>query len=125
MRQRPARLPVAVLVVVAGTSLLSRGQTLPATEYIAFRVDDKPVSLLVAPDARVPDAPRWSALGKRVRWQVDPETGAKLLSWTNSGQAYTLVSELPGGGQRACLVCHTDPRRRALIASLDSELSPR
>jgi hypothetical protein len=92
---------------------------------IAFRVDETPVTLLVAPGDRVPDAPRWSPLGKRVRWRVDSETGAKLLSWTNSGQAYTLVSELPGGGQQACLVCHTDPKRRALIASLDSKLAPR
>jgi anti-sigma factor RsiW len=92
---------------------------------IAFRVDEKPVTLLVAPADRVPEAPEWGALGKRVRWQIDPETGAKLLSWTNSGQAYTLVSELPGGGQQACLVCHTDAKRQALIASLDAKLAPR
>lgn len=89
---------------------------------VTFLVDSRPVTLLLTKQENVPDAPRWNFLGKRVRYRVEREGETlKLLSWTNSGNAYTLVSELPGLGQRACLVCHTDPARRRLIEGLAPE----
>lgn len=88
---------------------------------VHYRVDGAPVTLLAARAADVPDNPRWRFLGKEIRHTVDPLTRAHLLSWTNSGKAYTLVSELPGPGVRACLLCHVDDPRRELIARLEEQ----
>jgi hypothetical protein len=41
-----------------------------------------------------------------------------LLSWTNSGQIYTLVTELPGLGLESCFICHTDADGRPLIRAI-------
>lgn len=85
---------------------------------ISYSVGGEPVTLLTAREEDAPDSPRWGLLGKRVRYRLDSRTGSKTLTWTNSGQAYSLVSDLPQMGQEACLVCHTDPARRRTIESL-------
>jgi hypothetical protein len=85
---------------------------------VAYRVDGLPVTLLTARAAQMRDhGPAWGFGGKTVRYATGAR-GHKLLSWTNAGQAYTLVSDLPGYGQQACFVCHTDPRRREAITHL-------
>ena len=84
---------------------------------VAYRVGDRPVTLLTAAARDVPDrAAAWSRFRKNVDWRVTPD--GQLLTWTNSGQVYALVSELPGYGQQACFVCHTDAARRATIEAL-------
>jgi anti-sigma factor RsiW len=83
---------------------------------VAYRIDGHPTVLLTARAGEVADRPRaWGVAGKTVRHRIDPASGAKLLSWTNSGQIYTLVSELPALGLDSCFICHTDAERRRLI----------
>jgi anti-sigma factor RsiW len=84
---------------------------------VAYRVDGRPVTLLTTRAEDAPGrSPEWTAAGKRVRSR---ETGGrKLLTWTNSDQTYALVSDLPGYGQRSCLLCHTTPARREAIRAL-------
>lgn len=87
---------------------------------IVYEIDGHRVTLLVARDEDVPDAPRWSLAGKRVdvRRDDDPVTGLTTLTWRNSGNAYTLVSDLPDSGRESCFVCHTtDDRRRQILAA--------
>jgi hypothetical protein len=82
-----------------------------------YAVDGRPVTLTVARAEDVPDrVPAWTLAGKRIR--AHAVGGHNLLSWTNSGQSYALVSDLPDGGRRACLVCHTQPGRRRVIERL-------
>lgn len=84
---------------------------------VAYRIDDRPVTLITASASDVGDRPpAWGDAGKSVSFRRTP-TG-KLLTWTNSGQVYALVSDLPGFGQRACLLCHTQKQRRATIQAL-------
>lgn len=86
---------------------------------VSYRIDGHPVLLIAAREEAVPDAPRWGLFGKRVLYRRDG--GAKLLTWTNGGKAYTLISDLPELGQRACLICHTDAERRRLVRRLGDE----
>ena len=82
-----------------------------------YEVDEQPVTLAVARAEDVPDgAPAWTLAGKSVRSRA--AGGHRLLSWTNSGQSYVLVADLPGDGRRACFVCHTQPARRRVIDRL-------
>jgi len=92
---------------------------------VVYLIDTRPAVLLTARADEVPDrAGSWTLANKTVRHHVDLASGAKRLSWTNSGQAYTLVSELPGLGLESCLLCHTDPSRRALIRRIGRERRP-
>jgi anti-sigma factor RsiW len=98
-----------------GVSDLSRpGLDAAAVRYL---IDGEPAVLVTARQDQVPDAPAWGLFGKRVHARTAPG-GAHLLTWSNSGKAYTLISKLPRRGERACLVCHADQRRRRLIESL-------
>jgi hypothetical protein len=46
------------------------------------------------------------------------EGGLKTFTWEASGQAYVMVSALPHFGERGCILCHTQPQRRALIGNM-------
>jgi hypothetical protein len=84
---------------------------------VSYRIDGLPVTLLTARARDVAArSPEWTLRGKTVRSLRRGER--KALAWTNSGQAYVLVSALPEHGQQSCLVCHTTPGRRRLIAGL-------
>jgi hypothetical protein len=90
---------------------------LPAAAVV-YHVDGQPVVLVTARQADVPDAPEWTWHGKRVRYRRVGEGG--VLSWSNSGKAYALVSGLPHLGREACLLCHGDDARRRVIRSLEA-----
>jgi anti-sigma factor RsiW len=77
---------------------------------VSYRVGSRPVTLVVTKEERVSGAPLWSPLGKRIA--VRGAGDVSLLTWKNSGNAYTLVS---GAGEKACFVCHSDPVRRGAI----------
>lgn len=96
-------------IALRGARLLP-GRTAAAVSY---RIDGQPVTLVVTHGANVPEAPIWNALGKAVSTRRG--AGPTLLTWRNSGNAYTLVSELPGAGEKACFICHADPGRRRVI----------
>jgi hypothetical protein len=101
----------------------ARRVTVGAVPAVAvfYRVDARPAVLLTARAGHVADRPReWTLAGKTVRHHVDPASGVKLLSWTNSGQVYTLASRLPGHALESCFVCHADAERRRLIRSIDA-----
>src|SRR5438309_1808527 len=64
------------------------------------------------------EAPAPGLLRKHIAYRRDAHAELNVLTWSRGEQSYALVSALPGVGQEACFVCHTDPGRRALIARL-------
>lgn len=82
---------------------------------VEYEIDGRPVTLLTAPQREVDPPPAEAAFGKRVTYRSSGERGVKLLTWAADGEAYVLVSGLPGHGTQACSLCHTDTRRRELI----------
>jgi len=82
---------------------------------VGYQIDSRPVTLLAAPLREVANPPYEGRFMKRVALRADAQHGVKLLSWGSDGQAYVLVSDLPGHGTEACSICHTSPERRELI----------
>jgi anti-sigma factor RsiW len=90
---------------------------------VAYRIDGAAAVLLTAEASAVADRPQaWRAAGKTVRHAQDPASGANILTWTNSGQVYSLASALPRGGVAGCYVCHTDAHRRREIERIAAGL---
>jgi hypothetical protein len=87
---------------------------------VSYRVDDRRVTLILANSSAVPDAPAARWWSKSVHHRRDPD-GANVLTWTIGGGTYVMVSELGDYGQRACFVCHTEPRFQSVIMSLQPE----
>jgi len=84
---------------------------------LEYAIDGRPVTLVVARQDDVTDAPAAGWLSKRVAHRRT-EDGRNTLTWSTGGQTYVLVSELEGLGQRACFICHTDSRFRDAIEAL-------
>ena len=89
---------------------------------VAYRIDSQPVTLLTAHAADLTATPARGLLGKRIHYRFDRGRRLKLLTWTSSGQTYSLVSDLPQLGEQSCVICHTDPERRRLIQRLGAAL---
>lgn len=84
---------------------------------VRYAIDGEDVTLLTARAGTVGGAPGSWPLSKQIRHRLDESTGA--LTWTTGGQTYALVSDLPGRGLRACLMCHDDARFTRAVAALD------
>jgi anti-sigma factor RsiW len=76
---------------------------------LSYRIDGRPVTLVLASSRQVPDAPPAGWWSKRVIHRDEP-AGINTLTWTVGGGTYVMVSELEGAGQKACLICHTTER---------------
>jgi anti-sigma factor RsiW len=88
------------------------------TAVIGYQVDGRPVTLLTA---RVRDLHQnlgEGFLAKAIVYRA-AQGDVKTFTWEASGQAYVMVSALPHFGERGCILCHTVPERRALIANMN------
>ena len=81
---------------------------------VAYRIGGVPTLLLTVRAGAVSGAPAdWGPLGRTLRHR---SVGSRrVLSWTNAGQSYVLVSRLPGHGQESCSICHAGSERSRLV----------
>lgn len=78
--------------------------------YIVYRLNGHPISLLVTTDSVAKPAG-----GEEIPWQglqfhFQSVAGWKVLTWSDNGLTYALVSDLEERGQASCIVCHKDER---------------
>lgn len=80
--------------------------------YVAYRMDDRPISLLVtsAQSAR-PAGGETVRFGSLVFHQQSVN-GLKVITWTDKGLTYALASDLSVNGSQSCTVCHGSPEER-------------
>jgi len=87
---------------------------------IAYRVDSRPVTLLTARARDLHPRLGEGFLSKAIVYRgLDGDI--RTFTWEASGQAYVMVSGLPHFGERGCILCHTTPERRALIANMNPQ----
>jgi hypothetical protein len=83
---------------------------------VAARVDGAPVTLALAPraaaDPAVPGGPAHQKLERR------REGDFEIVSWEGPGRSYVLISALPAGQGRACVLCHGDRPREPVAPAL-------
>jgi len=90
-----------------GARLISFKQDCAA--YISYNVRQHPVSLVITSatiaHAAGCDEIDWQGL----RFHVEVIGGWKVLTWSDHGLTYALVSDFEERGQGACIVCHSGP----------------
>jgi anti-sigma factor RsiW len=83
--------------------------------YVVYRMEDRPISLLVASAAAVLPRGGATVASGALTFHLETVAGLNVISWTHRGLTYALVSDLPEDGARSCLVCHgTDQERRKI-----------
>ena len=88
---------------------------------LAYRVDEHHVTVLTARLQDLGDAPREGVFSKDIAFHSVAPGDLKMLTWGTAGQAYVMVSDLPGFGQKSCFICHTDKQRRDLIRGVQPQ----
>lgn len=83
--------------------------------YVAYRMDDQPISLVVTSSATV--APEGGSLvtSGALTFHVESVAGLKVITWSDNGLTYALASDVAVEARHSCLVCHGSVAERAKV----------
>jgi anti-sigma factor RsiW len=91
---------------LTGASLVSyRGN--PAA-LVAYEKEKEKISLLVASSDSAPVAGGDEVRFGELTFHYRTDDGFKVITWSNHGLSYALVSSVSGSARESCLVCHKD-----------------
>jgi hypothetical protein len=102
--QRPYHLEGARLVRVGGKE----------AAFIAYQMQSGLVSLMVTPDSVAVASGGVAANFKKVSFHYSTVEGYKVVTWTQHGRTYALVSQEGNSTQQSCMICHSAMRDRDL-----------
>jgi anti-sigma factor RsiW len=78
--------------------------------YVVYRLNGHPISLVVTSDAVAKPSGGEEIPWEGLRFHFQSVAGWKVLTWSDAGLTYALVSNLEERGQASCVVCHQDER---------------
>ena len=102
--QRPYRLQGARMMQVGGKT----------AAYVAYQMQTGPVGLMVAPDSVAVASGGVQADFNKLSFHYGKFQGYRVVSWSNHGLTYALVSQEGNRTQQSCMVCHSAMRDRDL-----------
>ncbi len=86
--------------------------------YLAYEMDRRPISLLIASSERVrPSHGEVRRLGG-LAFHVSSVKGLSLITWSDQGLTYALVSDVATGAAESCVICHGSAAERSKFESL-------
>ena len=86
--------------------------------YVAYRMKDRPITLVITSDSVAkPSGGEEIAAGK-LMFHYNAIDGLKVLTWSDRGLTYALVSDLDERGQQSCIVCHQGAKDQDFIEPL-------
>lgn len=88
------------------------------TAYVAYRMEGRPISLLVTSADRVRPAGGAEVVSGGLTFHIESIAGLKVITWSDKGLTYALVSDLAVTGSRSCIVCHGSDSERRKIEGL-------
>jgi anti-sigma factor RsiW len=86
--------------------------------YVAYQMKERPISLVItSASAAEPTGGEVIAAGD-LKFHYNAIDGLKVLTWSDRGLTYALVSDLEERGQQSCIVCHEGTKDRDFIEPL-------
>ena len=73
---------------------------------IAYQMQRQKISLLVSSTSSAVAAGGEEILSSGIVFHYRKQAGFDVITWSNHGLTYALISSLPGSGRQSCLVCH-------------------
>ena len=86
--------------------------------YVAYRMKERRISLVITSDAVVKPSGGEEIVARGLRFHYNAIHGLKVLTWSDRGLTYALVSDLEERGQQSCIVCHEGTKDHDLIEPL-------
>jgi mycothiol system anti-sigma-R factor len=73
---------------------------------VAYRMKQQTISLLITSDKFAGAAGGEVVRSGGITFHHNRRASLNIITWSNHGLTYALVSSLPGSGKQSCLVCH-------------------
>ena len=86
--------------------------------YVAYRMKDRPISLVITSDSVAHPSAGEEIKARGLTFHYNAIDGLKVLTWSDRGLTYALVSDLEERGQQSCIVCHEGTKDRDLLELL-------
>jgi anti-sigma factor RsiW len=86
--------------------------------YVAYQMGKRPISLVITSGSAAVPRGGEKIVSKGITFHYHSIEGLKVITWTDRGLTYALVSDLEERGQRSCIVCHQGTRDRDFIENL-------
>jgi len=80
---------------------------------VAYQMGQQKISLLVSSSSSAASAGGEEIRSGGILFHYSKEENLNVVTWSNHGLTYALVSSLPGSGRQSCLVCHQNLADRA------------
>lgn len=74
--------------------------------YVAYEMDRKPISLLIASSSRILPSGGESYRSGGLIFYFSSQQGLRIISWKDKGLTYAQVSDLDVKGAESCAICH-------------------
>lgn len=86
--------------------------------YVAYEMKTRPISLVITSDTVAQPAGGEEIKAKGLTFHYDAIQGLKVITWSDRGLTYALVSDLEERGQQSCIVCHQGTKDQDFIEPL-------
>lgn len=86
--------------------------------YVAYRMKQRPISLVITSDSVAKPSGGEEIASKGLLFHYNAIDGLKVITWSDRGLTYALVSDLDERGQQSCIVCHEGTKDRDFIEPL-------
>ncbi|HEX2271734.1 MAG TPA: zf-HC2 domain-containing protein [Pyrinomonadaceae bacterium] len=86
--------------------------------YVAYRMKSRPISLVITSDSVVKPSGGEEIVARGLTFHYNAIHGLKVITWSDRGLTYALVSDLEERGQQSCIVCHQGTKDQDLITPL-------
>jgi anti-sigma factor RsiW len=86
--------------------------------YVAYQMQMRHISLLVTSDIVAQPYGGEEINSKGIAFHYDSIGGLKVITWSDRGLTYALVSDLEERGQQSCIVCHQGTKDQDFIERL-------
>ena len=86
--------------------------------YVAYRMKERPISLVITSESVARPSGGEEITAGGLRFHYNAIDGLKVLTWSDRGLTYALVSDLEERGQQSCIVCHQGTKDQDFIEPL-------
>jgi anti-sigma factor RsiW len=86
--------------------------------YVAYRMRESPISLVITSDAVARPSGGEQIASRGLSFHYNSIDGFKVITWSDRGLTYALVSDLEERGQQSCIVCHQGTKDQDFIEPL-------
>lgn len=86
--------------------------------YVAYQMKERPISLVITSASAVEPTGGEVISAGALKFHYNAIDGLKVLTWSDRGLTYALVSDLEERGQQSCIVCHQGAKDQDFIEPL-------